>query len=674
MIADAGERGVDEAYRDWVELREIQHSTNSEEAVERLTALLGRHRSYLRDRTLELLLTIYSRTGNRAGERAVAQELADHRTPLSPPSKRPYDLVNLGVTSSKQGDMATARAAFSQAHPMMAGLTDDALRGLLRLRAGIFSRNYDNDRPTAVHSFRAAIEDFRSAHDAISMAYVFEQLSATFRDIERPAAMMYASLAEQLVINMDGDERGVAGDYGRVAFDVARGMAEAEFLLDDIASAAARVNWLLTDSEVSMNDDERLALERIALACAIRGRKWRAARRMLASWSAEGRDDWTALGRAALAISRSAVYRRNRKVEPVRERKLAGLGETLRRLGFDPADAAQFLAPMTRSALSEGLIDALAGAARADPIMARRLFGDYESAAWATRTKRAAKPASIRPNGGPLLPPGAPWPEVIIRYHELGVWELPDLAVLGPVLDHWATLSRFGDAVRINQPALGDGSLDVYFFRSDPEGYLEHIARGCVFVPEGELIICSLPYLDDLFGIEDIDWEAEREEIKDGLRGYEADVDEVAAILVSKVKARARVLLEWVIAHEIGHAHHGHAAAARTAEQAFLLEDAADSFFLDGVVADDGAGELFLALSTQLRHLYAYDAERQLQRRVTAEEKEHLSVVLDGRPDKSGHRPLVFRAVSLVRSLLRRIPELGDIDYYDRFSASLENR
>ena len=55
-------------------------------------------------------------------------------------------------------------------------------------------------------------------------------------------------------------------------------------------------------------------------------------------------------------------------------------------------------------------------------------------------------------------------------------------------------------------------------------------------------------------------------------------------------------------------------------------------------------------------------------------ERQDLSVQIDGSPDETGHRPLVFRAVDLVRSLLRRKPELASIDYYDRFAATLEGR
>jgi hypothetical protein len=456
-----------------------------------------------------------------------------------------------------------------------------------------------------------------------------------------------------------------AGDYGHIAFDVTKGMAETAFLVDDVAAAAAAATWMLTDPETEMEDDERRELERLALASAIRGHKWRTARRLLKSWSAGGRIDWDVFGRATLHAGKMAARHRRRRVKPGREPKLAGFDTALRHLGVDSAAAAGFLLPTTWGALSDSLTDTLAGAHRGDPLMAKRIFGEYEAAAWSTRADRAARPMPTRVER-PALPPGAPWPEIITRYHQLGAWALPDLAVLGPVLDHWAALSRFDDAIQINQADPGTGRLDVYFFRSDPEGHLDHLG-GCAYVPEADMIVCSLPYLDDLFGVTNTDWGPEREQIRKNLGGWD-DTEKLATTLISQVQARARVLLEWVFAHEIGHAHHGHTGAPPDAE------DVADAFFLDGVIAEDGVNELFLALSMQLRDLYAYSAQRQLHRGLTPDERQDLSILLDGSPDPTGHRPLIFRAVHLVQSLLTRIPELDTTGYYDEFAAALEGR
>ena len=660
LVADAAERGVEAAYADWAELAETT-------GIPQLTVLLGRHRGYLRDRALELLLTAQARAGNQAAEREIAQELAERRTPASPPGRRPYDLVNLGVVSSKQGDLDTARAAYREAHQLLAAVSNRALRGLLRLRAGIFAHDYDDDFPTAVHHFRGAVEDFRATDDTVSMAYTLEQLSSVFRDLERGDALMYATVADRLVLEMDVDARGVAGDYGHVAFDVYRGMVESQFLFDDFAGAADRANWMLSDPETQMDDDERIALQRILVACAIREHRWGAARKTVTSWRADGFDDWAGLGHATVAAGRAAARRPGKAVAPARHKDLAGLAETLRGLGAPDEDIHRLLIPTTWEALSDALIDTLAGAKRADPLMGRRVFGDYEAEAWRTRSDRIAP---IPLTGGPDLPAGAPWREVIAHYHERDVWQLPDLAVLGPVLDRWSALSRFDDMARINQPAPGAG-LDVYFYQSDPESHLASL-HGCAYVPESEMIVCSLSYLEGLFNAGQLTWEAEETMIRESLAGSEWEA--AATVLTTKVRARQRVLLEWVIAHEIGHAHHGHAAGARTAREALALEEEADAFFLDGIGADDGAGELYLAMSIQLRSLYAYEVRRQRGRTPTDQERQDLSVRIDGSPDETGHRPLVFRAVNLVRSLLRRKPELASIDYYDRFAATLEGR
>jgi hypothetical protein len=187
--------------------------------------------------------------------------------------------------------------------------------------------------------------------------------------------------------------------------------------------------------------------------------------------------------------------------------------------------------------------------------------------------------------------------------------------------------------------------------------------------------MCSLAYADDLFHVTQIAWDEETQRIREGLlRGASYrhdDVDALARQLSNSVRSRERVLLEWIIGHEIGHAHFGHSLAATGAE-ALDVEEEADSFFLDVVLDDDGLGEVFLALRMQLRLLYAYDFARQLHRPPTSDEARDCSVKLDATPDASGHRPLVFRAVRFVQSILREHPDLEDPSYIDDFAAAIE--
>ena len=104
------------------------------------------------------------------------------------------------------------------------------------------------------------------------------------------------------------------------------------------------------------------------------------------------------------------------------------------------------------------------------------------------------------------------------------------------------------------------------------------------------------------------------------------------------------------------------------------MEEAADSFFLDGIAEQDGLDEILQSIFGQLDLLYEYDCERQFGRSLTSDEQRHRSLVLDSAPDATGHRPLVFRALSLVRSILRIRPELDTTTFIDEYAASLEGR
>ena len=81
-----------------------------------------------------------------------------------------------------------------------------------------------------------------------------------------------------------------------------------------------------------------------------------------------------------------------------------------------------------------------------------------------------------------------------------------------------------------------------------------------------------------------------------------------------------------------------------------------------------------MAIFGQLNLLYEYDCEKRFQRSLTPQEVLDKSLHLDGLPDGSGHRPMVFRAVSLLTSLLRMHPSRASESYLEQFAASLERQ
>jgi hypothetical protein len=681
LLEGARDHGVDAAYRHWAEIRSIETSTNVEEAVGRLVAILDLESGCLRDRALELLLTCYGRLGDESAQLATAQELCSHRSLGSPPSRRPLDFADLGVLLSKRGDISGARAAFIDAISSSHLVHDPVARSAFWLRSGIFHRDYDDDLPLALHSFRAAAEDCAAANDALSAAYAFGELSMTYRSVGRlDMAEVYCLLAERVLDDSDEDESGVAGSWPEVTYAVDQELGLTAFTLGNYVLAGETADWILDELLDGLDGEQRCRTERLAVACALENGHLQRAHEIVARWSEGGLTDWATLGRAAIGVAAAATAAPDRRINPRRQAYLSGLEQALVHLGASPAGVRPLFRRAPASELRRAILDTLAGVHRGDPLLPTRLFGEHEASAWAARSQRESlAPARIHASGGVQLGPlrqGAPWHEVIARYHDLNVWRIPDLAVLGPILDRWSLRSRFGAAVRLNPAEPLAGSLNAYFFRTDPEGHLDGVVSGCSYLPDGDLLICSLAYTDDLFHVSRIAWDEETERIREGLLRSSLrhdDVDALARQLSSSVQARDRVLLEWIIGHEIGHAHFGHSMAAIGAD-ALALEEEADSFFLGIVLDDDGLGEVFLALSMQLRALYAYDCAQQLSRPLTLKEVEDLSVTLDATPDASGHRPLVFRLVRLLQSILREHPELEDSSYIDDFAASIERR
>lgn len=672
FFEDFRDRGADDSYRDWSEIRSIEYLDDSKEAIRRLGEILDRSARCLRDRALELLLEVHARTDDKRAQLVVAQELANSRSDASPPNRRPLDLVNLGAVSSQLDDLTTARAAFREARQLFDRLRDRPARARFWLKVGIFSRDFDGDMPMALHSFRAAANEC-AGDDLVSFAYAFEQLSSMYRSLGRfGLAEVYSALAERAIVDLDDSQHGVAGSCAAVTYAVQKGLALTEYLLGQCEEAFERVQWLLTDSP--QIEEERVELERIALACALENGRWRPARKIVKSWSGAGRHDWALLGSAAITLGKSAQVDPDRSIDLAETDGFHGLAETLGRLGASASSVKNFFRPAKTGDLERAMLDMVAGVTRPDAKLPVRLFGDHEAAAWATHPERRAAPR-MAANGADRLTPlrsGAPWSQIIAHYEQLSVWELPDLAVLGSILDRWSLLSRFEGRVRINPIPPCEGSLNFYFYRSDPEAHFG--VRGCAYLPEGDLIICSLDYLDDLFKVGRVSWDAEKEKIRIALiEGNWPDADNLAISAVNKIRAREGILLEWAIAHEIGHAHFGHSVAA-TAERALALEDQADSFFIEGTDPNDGLHEALMSVFGQLNLLYEYDCENQFHRALTPQEVSERSLRLDAAPDASGHRPLVFRAVSLVRAILRVRPSIEDESYIEQFAASLEGR
>ena len=269
LLREARECGVEEALGRWTGLEAIEAMPN-DVARTLLARFIDTAHGCLRDEALEMLLRCHTRAADEDGERQVAQVLVDHRSPCSPSSRRPYDVLNLGVICSKRGETDLARAMFAEARATVGRLHGPLARGLLWLRVGIFSLDYDDDQPMASHSLRISAEEFIEGDDLVSAAYAFEHLSALYRSLERTElALVYGRRAQCSLAALEGDECGVAGEYATVEFEVESGAARTEFLMEQFDSSAQRVATLLAEISDEVTDEQLLRLECLGLACAL---------------------------------------------------------------------------------------------------------------------------------------------------------------------------------------------------------------------------------------------------------------------------------------------------------------------------------------------------------------------------------------------------------------------
>jgi hypothetical protein len=268
------------------------------------------------------------------------------------------------------------------------------------------------------------------------------------------------------------------------------------------------------------------------------------------------------------------------------------------------------------------------------------------------------------------LPRGSSWEAIVSRYADLGIWETPHLALYGPIIDIWGLASRFGRRVAIGRHPK-PGWLTFLFFRQDPESHLDDYRNGCHYIAENEIVLCSLGFLDEAFGAQDRNlWEDETRKLNDALArsGYG---DEVAWVS-SAIQASARALIEWILAHEIGHAQHAHRLAMNS-DKAKTQEHQADEFFIEGITSrsEKYILEYLQAFYMNLRALYRFSCELQTRRQVSDDEIDSRSVKIIDRFDASGHRPLVLRAIDLIRRMLARYPELDTTGHIEDFAAQV---
>lgn len=267
--------------------------------------------------------------------------------------------------------------------------------------------------------------------------------------------------------------------------------------------------------------------------------------------------------------------------------------------------------------------------------------------------------------------------ELIATYSELSVWVDPNLGLIRPIIDTYTYGTRFWGKTAINPSALKEGSLHFFFFRSDPLGMLATFAKSCTYVNSGNIIFCSLPFLEELVDYVEIrgDWNqthdikiffAKKDQIEktDDLKNIqlnelrdnsEMPIDEIREMVTKMSNADEKeFLLSWVIAHEIGHAVLEHSSSF-IGLMLSAQEEAADEFFIDHI---HGTVDEWRALCNILLKAYYRHHELEYGYPYQGESYVTISVPIHIQLSSGNHAHFLIRLLDLGDRLIKRFPTM----------------
>ena len=267
--------------------------------------------------------------------------------------------------------------------------------------------------------------------------------------------------------------------------------------------------------------------------------------------------------------------------------------------------------------------------------------------------------------------------DLIADYSVLGVWEDPSLAIYMPPINRATWGGRFAGRVLINPPSLTPGCLHFYFYRSDPQGRLSAFLDTCAYVSSGDVILCSLPFLEQLMTYVAMRQESMRTAIASLIENEDGKEDSDLAGSISDENFEQIIrmayagfgifFIEWVLTHEVGHAELGHQTTFRNvAPVASADERAADDFYANKVLSVSHATEAMLSLANVLHAVYRDCYEGEYGVSYAGQEIVTLGATLHLPPDSGPHAHFLIRLLDLADRILRHYPDVDSSGYYDK--------
>jgi hypothetical protein len=240
-----------------------------------------------------------------------------------------------------------------------------------------------------------------------------------------------------------------------------------------------------------------------------------------------------------------------------------------------------------------------------------------------------------------------------------------------PIIETYTRGTRFEGRVAINPNQLVKGSLNFFFFRSDPRGLLARHLDSCSYIHVDDVVLCSLPFLEEMSKLVTLTSEeladANHYEWNDELLGkIGISRERLIEIVVPVFTAiSGNVALQWVIGHEIGHAVDGDSAAIGSMSSRRQVEEKADRFFVERVPGEQEATKIMLTfvanlVAQQFGRIFA-EQHGKTFRGFDVEDRQ-ITLHDAGGP----HPPLLLRVLDLAERLLEAYPEVDQTGHYGR--------
>lgn len=257
--------------------------------------------------------------------------------------------------------------------------------------------------------------------------------------------------------------------------------------------------------------------------------------------------------------------------------------------------------------------------------------------------------------------------ELVSLYHDLGVWEDPNLAIFTPIIQKYTYNTRFRGETLVNPLALAEGCLHIFFFRSDPKRRLTRFLDNCVYTSSGKVIFCSLPFLEQLSSYMTMGEKFTRS-LSEKIGGDVGD-----QIIKHINTSFYRFLIEWIIAHEIGHAELVHLCPFLTRSRLPReYEEAADDFFVMHIPDEGKAGRLYISLCSFISKTYHYHYMQEFGHEFTGSGMVTLEAPIHLKDTQTPHPPFLIRLLNVAERMLLRFPNLDTTGYIDKVRMNIK--